>query len=57
MLEVSPTSYNAYSDAVVFSDDAKETTGEVVMFSDASVELIGDCAIKVDFERWFDDEG
>jgi hypothetical protein len=57
LLEVSPTSYNAHSDAVVFSDDAKETTGEVVMLSYASVKLSGDCAIKVDFERWFDEEG
>ena len=39
MLEVCPTSYIAYIDAVVLSDDARETTGEVVILSDASVEL------------------
>jgi hypothetical protein len=54
-LEVCPTSYIAYIDAVVLSDDARET--EVVILSDASVELIRDCAIKVALERWCDEEG
>ena len=57
MLEVCPTSYIAYIDAVVLSDDARETTGEVVILSNASVELIRDCAIKVALERWCDEEG
>ena len=40
MLEVCPISYIAFIDAVVVSDDVRETTGEVVISSDAIVELI-----------------
>ena len=57
MLEVCPTSYIAYIDAVVLSDDARETTGDVVILSDESVELIRDCEVKVAHERSFDEEG
>jgi hypothetical protein len=40
LLEVCLTSYFALIDAVVASDDVRETTGEVVISSDAIVELI-----------------
>ena len=49
-MEVCTASFIAFNDAAVVSDDVRETTGEVVKSSDAIVELVRDCAVKVDAE-------
>ena len=40
-MQIYQTYYNAFSDDIDFSDETNEATGEVVMQSGASVELIG----------------